>query len=112
MTRVLSICLSISTYIRLLQPTVYSFLTEYDDKNECRYARYAVKFKGVLYSQSVYIDSSLILRLEVTSVQFTVGKLDAGMAILLSPDHHLIEFPATILPVCTTASLSSVAWST
>ncbi|KAJ3057318.1 Chitin synthase, class 5 [Rhizophlyctis rosea] len=35
---------------------------------------------------------------EVTSVQFTVGKLDAGMAILLSPDHHLIEFPATILP--------------
>jgi hypothetical protein len=36
---------------------------------------------------------------EATSVQFTVGKLDAGMAILLSPDHHLIEFPATILPV-------------
>ncbi|TPX38909.1 hypothetical protein SeLEV6574_g07523 [Synchytrium endobioticum] len=35
---------------------------------------------------------------EVTSVQFTVGKLDAGMAILLSPDHHLVEFPATILP--------------
>lgn len=34
-----------------------------------------------------------------TSVQFTVGKVDAGMAILLSPDHHLIEFPATILPV-------------
>lgn len=30
--------------------------------------------------------------------QFTVGKLDAGMALLLSPDHHLIEFPATILP--------------
>ncbi|KAI9034479.1 hypothetical protein DFJ74DRAFT_600630 [Hyaloraphidium curvatum] len=29
---------------------------------------------------------------------FTVGKLDGGMAILLSPDHHMIEFPATILP--------------
>ncbi|KAI9310397.1 BRCT domain-containing protein [Obelidium mucronatum] len=26
------------------------------------------------------------------------GKVDAGMAILLSPDHHLIEFPSTILP--------------
>nr|CAG8477498.1 6400_t:CDS:2 [Entrophospora candida] len=27
-----------------------------------------------------------------TSVQFTVGKLDAGM------DHHLIEFPSLLLP--------------
>ncbi|KAJ3078081.1 Chitin synthase, class 5 [Quaeritorhiza haematococci] len=36
--------------------------------------------------------------MDCCSVQFTVGKLDAGMAILLSPDHHLIEFPATILP--------------
>eukprot|EP00842_Homolaphlyctis_polyrhiza_P003880 jgi/Hompol1/4493/HPOL_000555-RA len=35
---------------------------------------------------------------QVTSVQFTVGKVDAGMAILLSPDHHLIEFPANLLP--------------
>ncbi|KAJ3102127.1 Chitin synthase, class 5 [Phlyctochytrium planicorne] len=35
---------------------------------------------------------------EVVSQEFTVGKVDAGMAILLSPDHHLIEFPATILP--------------
>ncbi|KAI8921787.1 BRCT domain-containing protein [Entophlyctis helioformis] len=35
---------------------------------------------------------------EVTSVQFTVGKVDAGMAILLSPDHHLLEFPAVMLP--------------
>ena len=26
---------------------------------------------------------------EATSVQFTVGKLDAGMAILLSSDHHV-----------------------
>jgi chitin biosynthesis protein CHS5 len=35
---------------------------------------------------------------EVSSVQFTVGKMDAGVAILLSPDHHIIEFPTTILP--------------
>ncbi|TPX69716.1 hypothetical protein CcCBS67573_g06779 [Chytriomyces confervae] len=35
---------------------------------------------------------------EVVSQEFTVGKVDAGMAILLSPDHHLIEFPSTILP--------------
>ncbi|KAL2913511.1 hypothetical protein HK105_206971 [Polyrhizophydium stewartii] len=31
-------------------------------------------------------------------LQFTVGKVDAGVAILLSPDHHLIEFPANLLP--------------
>ncbi|TPX65848.1 hypothetical protein SpCBS45565_g04847 [Spizellomyces sp. 'palustris'] len=35
---------------------------------------------------------------EVTSVQFTIGKIDAGMAILLSPHHHTVEFPAQILP--------------
>jgi hypothetical protein len=43
---------------------------------------------------------------EVVSQEFTVGKVDAGMAILLSPDHHLIEFPATILPVCKDSELS------
>ncbi|KAJ3202024.1 Chitin synthase, class 5 [Entophlyctis luteolus] len=35
---------------------------------------------------------------EVVAQEFTVGKVDAGIAILLSPDHHLIEFPSTILP--------------
>ncbi|KXS17497.1 hypothetical protein M427DRAFT_96917 [Gonapodya prolifera JEL478] len=35
---------------------------------------------------------------QLCSPHMQVGKLDAGMAILLSPDHHLIEFPATILP--------------
>ncbi|KAI8896178.1 hypothetical protein BC833DRAFT_114383 [Globomyces pollinis-pini] len=35
---------------------------------------------------------------EVSSVQFTIGKIDAGLAILLSPDNHVVEFPATILP--------------
>ncbi|KAG0166157.1 Chitin synthase, class 5 [Apophysomyces sp. BC1034] len=34
----------------------------------------------------------------MTSIQFTVGKLDAGMAILLTEDHHLIEFPSLLLP--------------
>ncbi|KAL1921010.1 uncharacterized protein VTP21DRAFT_11645 [Calcarisporiella thermophila] len=33
-----------------------------------------------------------------SSVQFTVGKLDAGMALLLTADHHLIEFPSLLLP--------------
>ncbi|KAL1917263.1 uncharacterized protein VTP21DRAFT_4919 [Calcarisporiella thermophila] len=33
-----------------------------------------------------------------SSVQFTVGKLDAGMALLLTDDHHLIEFPSLLLP--------------
>ncbi|KAK5668269.1 hypothetical protein QVD99_005305 [Batrachochytrium dendrobatidis] len=36
--------------------------------------------------------------IQVTSIQFTVGKVDAGIAVLLSPDHHLIEFPANLLP--------------
>ncbi|RUS30751.1 hypothetical protein BC938DRAFT_479007 [Jimgerdemannia flammicorona] len=34
----------------------------------------------------------------MASVQFTVGKLDAGMALLISRDHHLIEFPSLLLP--------------
>ncbi|KAI8815427.1 BRCT domain-containing protein [Cladochytrium replicatum] len=47
--------------------------------------------------------------MECVGVQFTVGKVDAGMAILLSPDHHLIEFPATILPDgVTTGSIVSI----
>ncbi|ORX83459.1 BRCT domain-containing protein [Basidiobolus meristosporus CBS 931.73] len=33
-----------------------------------------------------------------TSVRFTVGKIDAGMAILLTEDNHLIEFPSLLLP--------------
>ncbi|KAI9327638.1 BRCT domain-containing protein [Zopfochytrium polystomum] len=46
---------------------------------------------------------------EAVSQEFTVGKVDAGMAILLSPDHHLIEFPATILPDgVTTGSIINV----
>jgi len=41
-----------------------------------------------------------------TKVQFTVGKLDAGMAILLTPDHHQIEFPSILLPkTVTTGSI-------
>ncbi|KAJ1991704.1 hypothetical protein H4R33_001260 [Dimargaris cristalligena] len=33
-----------------------------------------------------------------SSVQFTVGKLDAGMAMLLTEENHLIEFPSLLLP--------------
>ena len=41
-----------------------------------------------------------------TKVQFTVGKLDAGMAILLTEDHHQIEFPSILLPkTVTTGSI-------
>ncbi|KAI9014676.1 Chitin synthase, class 5 [Gaertneriomyces sp. JEL0708] len=40
---------------------------------------------------------------QVSSVQLTVGKIDAGTAILLSPSHHLIEFPTQILPEGVTA---------
>ena len=36
--------------------------------------------------------------MDVTSVQFTVGKLDAGMAILLSPNHDVVEIPSSMLP--------------
>lgn len=41
-----------------------------------------------------------------TKVQFTVGKLDAGMAILLTQDHYQIEFPSILLPkTVTTGSI-------
>jgi len=41
-----------------------------------------------------------------TKVQFTVGKLDAGIAILLTQDHHQIEFPSILLPkTVTTGSI-------
>lgn len=33
-----------------------------------------------------------------TCALFTVGKVDAGMAILLTEDNHLIEFPSLLLP--------------
>lgn len=32
------------------------------------------------------------------AVTFTLGKLDAGMAILLGPNAHLLEFPSLLLP--------------
>ncbi|KAJ2312833.1 hypothetical protein IWW52_000954 [Coemansia sp. RSA 2704] len=35
---------------------------------------------------------------ETKSAQFTVGKLDAGMALLLTEDYQLIEFPSVLLP--------------
>ncbi|KAJ2080876.1 hypothetical protein H4R24_002750 [Coemansia sp. RSA 988] len=35
---------------------------------------------------------------QVKSAQFTVGKLDAGMAMLLTEDYQLIEFPSVLLP--------------
>jgi hypothetical protein len=35
--------------------------------------------------------------------RFTVAKLDAGVAILLTSDHHLIEFPSLLLPSNITA---------
>ena len=33
-----------------------------------------------------------------SSTQFTIGKIDAGLAILLSPDNYVVEFPSSILP--------------
>jgi hypothetical protein len=31
-------------------------------------------------------------------IKFTVGRIDAGLALLLTPDHYLVEFPAILLP--------------
>jgi hypothetical protein len=39
----------------------------------------------------------------VTSARFTVGKVDAGMAILLTEENQLIEFPSLLLPAGVTA---------
>lgn len=36
--------------------------------------------------------------MSISKSRFTVAKLDAGMAILLTSDHHLIEFPSLLLP--------------
>jgi chitin biosynthesis protein CHS5 len=47
-----------------------------------------------------------------TKVQFTIGKLDAGMAILLTEDHHQIEFPSILLPrTVTTGSIIDLSVS-
>ncbi|KAM6496362.1 fibronectin type III/BRCA1 domain containing protein [Amanita muscaria] len=44
------------------------------------------------------------------SFTFTVGKLDAGMAILLGERAHLIEFPSILLPLgVTTGSIVNIA---
>ncbi|KAF4575398.1 Chitin synthase, class 5 [Pleurotus pulmonarius] len=44
------------------------------------------------------------------SFTFTVGKLDAGMAILLGERAHLIEFPSVLLPPgATTGSIVNIA---
>ena len=37
-------------------------------------------------------------QIQLTAVTFTLGKLDAGMAILLGPNAHLLEFPSLLLP--------------
>lgn len=34
----------------------------------------------------------------MVEVSLTVGKLDASLAVLLTQDHHLIEFPTVLLP--------------
>ncbi|ORZ40185.1 hypothetical protein BCR44DRAFT_1424576 [Catenaria anguillulae PL171] len=33
-----------------------------------------------------------------SSIQLVVGKIDAGVAILLTGDHHILEFPTLLLP--------------
>ncbi|KAF8257022.1 hypothetical protein EI94DRAFT_1819347 [Lactarius quietus] len=44
------------------------------------------------------------------SFMFTVGKLDAGMAILLGERAHLIEFPSLLLPPgATTCSIVNIS---
>ncbi|KTW27441.1 hypothetical protein T552_02419 [Pneumocystis carinii B80] len=35
---------------------------------------------------------------DISKVQFTVGKVDAGVAILLTSDCYLVEFPSLLLP--------------
>jgi chitin biosynthesis protein CHS5 len=51
-----------------------------------------------LKSAAILKKSLLTMLQEASSVQFTVGKIDAGLAILLSPDNHTLEFPSSMLP--------------
>ncbi|KAK9366973.1 hypothetical protein V1509DRAFT_627862 [Lipomyces kononenkoae] len=39
----------------------------------------------------------------MVEVSLTVGKLDASIAVLLTADHHLIEFPSILLPAAVQA---------
>ncbi|KAJ3111762.1 hypothetical protein HDU96_005352, partial [Phlyctochytrium bullatum] len=74
------------------------YLEFVDDRpfNDRRYAIGSVKMENLGWIPKVPFSQGI--EETVVSQEFTVGKVDAGMAILLSPDHHLIEFPATILP--------------
>ncbi|KAH6568549.1 hypothetical protein BASA50_001182 [Batrachochytrium salamandrivorans] len=75
-------------------PVTPSVLVRWEGIN---YANYELH-KVFLVFPHIPIDTLTTEMIQVTSIQFTVGKVDAGMAILLSPDHHLIEFPANLLP--------------
>ncbi|EMR10963.1 hypothetical protein PNEG_00567 [Pneumocystis murina B123] len=35
---------------------------------------------------------------DISKIQFTVGKVDAGITILLTSDYYLVEFPSLLLP--------------
>jgi hypothetical protein len=53
----------------------------------------------VLAIRNLHEIQTYLLMPEASSVQFTVGKIDAGLAILLSADNHVLEFPSAMLPV-------------
>lgn len=52
---------------------------------------------GVRSTANVTADS-VKYKLIMVEVSLTVGKLDASLALLLTKDHHLIEFPTILLP--------------
>ncbi|KNE59859.1 hypothetical protein AMAG_05312 [Allomyces macrogynus ATCC 38327] len=56
--------------------------------------------------------ASLVAHHHPQAVQLVVGKIDAGVAILLTGDHHILEFPTLLLPPdIATGSIIDVAVS-
>ncbi|KAJ3365416.1 Chitin synthase, class 5 [Allomyces javanicus] len=56
--------------------------------------------------------TSLVAHHHPQAVQLVVGKIDAGVAILLTGDHHILEFPTLLLPPdIATGSIIDVAVS-
>lgn len=48
--------------------------------------------------QPLRTDNDPSLMPQSQKIMFTVGRMDAGLALLLTPDHYLVEFPAILLP--------------
>ena len=95
-------------YVFLDWRSRYNFVNFHFDHNLRHDQPLLARPKNLSLLPSASLSSSLVVAMSKspTKVQFTVGKLDAGMAILLTQDHYQIEFPSILLPeTVTTGSI-------